>query len=42
MQEIPPHIPFSINKCLSMSEIGSNFIPVILSIAFQLNPGLPK
>ena len=42
MLEIPPLIPFSINKCMPMSEIGSNFIPVVLSIASQLNPGLLK
>ena len=39
MQEIPPLNPFSINKCLPMSEISSNFIPIIFSIASQFNPG---
>ena len=34
-----PVIHFSINKCMSMSEISSDSIPVILSIASQLNPG---
>ena len=42
MQEIPPLIPFSINKCMSLSEICSNSVLVILSIATQLNPGLLK
>ena len=36
--EIPPLLPFPINKCISMSEISFNPIPVILSIASQLNP----
>ena len=42
MKEIPPLIPFSINKCMSMSQIRPNSILVILSIASQLNPGLLK
>ena len=40
MQETPPLIPFSTNKYMSMSEMSSNSIPVILSIASQLNPRL--
>ena len=40
--EIPPLIPFSINKCISMSDIGSSSICIILSIASQLNPGKLK
>ena len=39
MQEIPPLIPFSINKYISMSEFSSNSFPVIFSITSQLNPG---
>ena len=42
MYEIPLLIPFSINKCISMSEISSNSIQVISSIASQFNPGLLK
>ena len=33
MEEIPPLIPFLINKYISLSEIGSIYISVILSIA---------
>ena len=40
--EIPPLIPFSINKCMSISEIRFNFIAVIFNIVSQLNPGLLK
>ena len=42
MQEIPPLILLSKNECMSMSEVSFNSIPVILSIASQLNPGLLK
>ena len=42
MKEIPHLTLFSINRCMSMSEIGSNSMSVILSIASQLNPGLLK
>ena len=42
MQEIPPLIRFSINNCISMSEMSSNYISVVLSIASQLNPVLLK
>ena len=40
--EIPPLIPFSINKYMSVSEMRSNFILVISNIESQLNPGLLK
>ena len=42
MQEIPPLIPFSTNKYMSVFEINSNSFSVILNIASQLNPGLSK
>ena len=32
MYEISPLIPFAIKKCMSISEIKSNFIPVIFNI----------
>ena len=38
MSEIPPLIPFSINRCMPISKISSNSILVILSIASQLIP----
>ena len=40
--DIPPLIPFSINKCKSISLISSNSIPAILRIASQVSPGLVK
>ena len=36
---MPPLIPFSISKCISLSEIRSKSIFVILSIPSQLNAG---
>ena len=39
LYEIPPLIPFSIKKCISVSLISSNSIPVIFNIASQANPG---
>ena len=38
MKEIPPLVSFSINKYWSMSDIFSNFTPVIFNIASQDNP----
>ena len=39
---MPLLISFSINKCMSMYEISSNSVPVILIMASQLNPGVLK
>ena len=39
MQEIHPLNPFSTNKYLPMSDVFSNFTPIIFNIASQLNPG---
>ena len=39
MYEIPPLSSFSMNEYMSMSNIFSNFTPVIFNIALQLNPG---
>ena len=36
--KIHPFIPFSINKCMLMSEISSSSLSVILRISSQLNP----
>ena len=39
MEEGPPFNPFSMNKYLSISDIFSNFTPVIFNMASQLSPG---
>ena len=38
MEETPLN-PFSTNKYLSISDIFSNFTPVIFNVTSQLNPG---
>ena len=42
MQKMPPLFPFLTNKYMPLSEISSNYILVILSIASQLNLGLRR
>ena len=42
IQETPPFINFLINRYISVSEISSNSILFILSIASQINSGLLK
>ena len=42
MYEIPHLIPFLSNKYMSVFEISSNSILIILSITSQINPGLLK